>query len=51
LSSRKLEYSDPFRTGRYQQAVLDGSDDDFVFNGRITELPENAKNWIEENRE
>lgn len=36
---------------RYQRAVLDGTADDFVFQGRVSEVPENAKNWVEENRE
>lgn len=35
----------------YQQSILKGTEKDFVFTGRITELPQNAKAWVSDNKE
>lgn len=36
---------------RYSEAILNGTEKDFKFEGVITEIPENARQWLEDNRE
>lgn len=36
---------------RYQRAVLDGKGESFDFAGKVREIPQNALDWVEENRE
>lgn len=36
---------------RYQAAVLEGKGDSFEFAGKVREIPQNALDWVEENRE
>lgn len=36
---------------KYQKAILNGTDKEFVFSGKITEIPNNAVEWMENNRD
>lgn len=36
---------------RYSEAILAGTEKDFQFTGVITKIPDNARQWVEDNRE